>query len=95
MDNMYTSINNILKRVENQIEKDQHQAALDSIRNARELLSGNLNPKELSVWAYLNEAEFYLEHSQNQQALNNILIACDILAGARCGDFEYGFIRRD
>lgn len=54
-----------------------------------------MNNKELSVWAYLNEAENYLEEGQYERALDYILNARDILAGDRLGDFEDEFLERN
>ncbi|APQ74913.1 hypothetical protein [Clostridium botulinum] len=50
-----------------------------------------MNDKELSVWAHLNEAENYLEEGQYERALDYILNARDILTGNRYGDFEDEF----
>lgn len=51
-----------------------------------------MTKKELSVWAYLNEAVFCLKNGQDELALNYTLDAREILEGKRIGDFEDEFL---
>lgn len=52
-----------------------------------------MTDKELSVWSYLNEAEFYMENGQYERALDYILNARNIVAGIRFGDFEDDYLK--
>ncbi|WP_413489850.1 hypothetical protein [Carnobacterium divergens] len=54
-----------------------------------------MSKKELSIWAHLNEAEYYLNEGQIHRSRYYIQYARQILSGNETGDFEYDFLKKE